>query len=122
MEHLANWIEIPAVDLKRAKEFYGKIFGAKLDDMKIGDTAYAIFGVADSFNCGALACGAYYKPSQDGVLVYLNGGSDLSTVLNRVENAGGTVLVEKTFLSKEAGYFGLFLDTEGNRMGLQSIS
>jgi predicted enzyme related to lactoylglutathione lyase len=122
MEHLANWIEIPAVDLERAKKFYGKIFDAKLNDVKIGDTAYAIFRVVDSFNCGALACGSYYKPSQDGVLVYLNGGNDLSQVLARVETAGGKVLVEKTFLSDEAGYFGLFVDTEGNRMGLQSMS
>jgi predicted enzyme related to lactoylglutathione lyase len=122
MDHLANWIEIPAVDLERAKKFYGKILDAKFNDMKIGDTAYAIFGAEDAFNCGALACGTYYKPSQDGVVVYLNGGEDLSKALSRVEKAGGTVLVEKTFLAKEAGYFGLFVDTEGNKMGIQSMS
>lgn len=28
---------------------------------------------------------------------------------------------EKTFLAKEAGYFGLFLDSEGNKIGVQSM-
>ena len=122
MNHLANWIEIPAVDLERAKKFYSKVFGVEFSVMQIGDTAYAVFGLDDRFNCGALACGASYKPSQDGVVVYLNGGEDLSEVLGRVPKAGGTVLVEKTFLAKEAGYFGLFVDTEGNKMGIQSMS
>ncbi len=54
------------------------------------------------------------------MLIYLNGGDDLNRVLSRVEAAGGTVLVEKTYLSPEAGYIGLFLDTEGNRIGLQN--
>jgi predicted enzyme related to lactoylglutathione lyase len=122
VDHLTNWIEIPVVDLKRAKEFYGKILNVKLTDMTVQDTAYAIFPVEDSYNCGALACGAFYKPSEDGVVVYLDGGKDLSIVLARVKTAGGTVLVEKTFLGKEAGYFGLFLDTEGNKVGVQSMS
>jgi uncharacterized protein len=122
VDHLANWIEIPVVDLKRAKEFYGKILDVKLTDKKVQDTAYAIFGTEDTYNCGALACGPFYKPSQDGVVVYLDGGRDLSKILARVKKAGGSVLVEKTFLANEAGYFGLFLDTEGNKMGVQSMS
>lgn len=122
MDHLANWIEIPVLDLKRAKEFYSKILDVKLTDIKLQDTAYAIFACEDAYNCGALACGPLYEPSRDGTVVYLNGGKDLSKILARVEKAGGAVLVEKTFLAKEAGYFGLFLDTEGNRMGVQSMS
>jgi predicted enzyme related to lactoylglutathione lyase len=122
VEHLANWIEIPVVDLKRAKEFYGKVLNVKLTDMTVQDTAYAIFSIEDPYNCGALACGAFYKPSQEGVVVYLDGGKDLSEILARVKTAGGSVLVEKTFLANEAGYFGMFLDTEGNKIGVQSMS
>ena len=122
MDHLANWIEIPVGDLKRAKEFYSMVLDAKLTDLKIQDTEYAIFACEDAYNCGALACGVLYKPSQDGVVVYLNGQNDLSKFLARVKRAGGTVLVEKTFLAKEAGYFGLFLDSEGNKIGVQSMS
>lgn len=45
--------------------------------MKIGETTYALFPSDDKFNCGALAQGEYYKPSVDGVVIYLNGGNNL---------------------------------------------
>ena len=122
MHHLSNWIEIPAIDLERAKKFYSEILGTKLIDMRIGNTEYAIFSTEDQFNSGALACGKSYKPSQSGGLIYLNGGKDLSEILNRVQKAGGKVLLEKKFLAKEAGFIGYFTDTEGNKIGLQSAS
>jgi uncharacterized protein len=53
------------------------------------------------------------------VVVYLNGGDELSTVSGRVSKAGGKVLLKKTFLSKEAGHIAHFADTEGNRIGSQ---
>jgi predicted enzyme related to lactoylglutathione lyase len=39
---------------------------------------------------------------------------------SRVVPAGGRVVLEKTFLADEAGYLGMFFDTEGNKIGLQS--
>jgi predicted enzyme related to lactoylglutathione lyase len=33
MQHLVNWIEIPAKDIERAKTFYGKILGVQFHDM-----------------------------------------------------------------------------------------
>jgi uncharacterized protein len=87
-----------------------------------GDVSYSIFSVKDHFNCGALASGPSYKPADSGVVVYLNGSDDLSNVLGRVKKAGGKVLLEKTSLSKEAGYIGLFIDTEGNKLGIQSMA
>ena len=122
MNHLANWIEIPVIDLDRAKKFYAAILDVHFNDMEIGAMSYALFSVDDKFNCGALIAADGRKPSQDGVTVYLNGGSDLAKVLARVKKAGGRVLVEKTPISKEAGFFGFFTDTEGNKMGVHSMS
>jgi predicted enzyme related to lactoylglutathione lyase len=48
-------------------------------------------------------------------------GSDLDCVLSKVKTAGGKVILHKTYLSKEAGWIGLFSDTEGNRIGLQHM-
>jgi len=62
----------------------------------------------------------YSKPSKDGIIIYLNGGDDLSNILNRIEPAGGKVLVPKRQISEKIGYYALFLDTEGNRLGLFS--
>ena len=39
----------------------------------------------------------------------------------RVAEAGGTVILSKTYLGPEAGYIVLFLDTEGNKIGLQTM-
>ena len=122
MKHLSNWIEIPVADMDRARAFYGKILQADLPPvMDLAGNQYSLFPSEDRFNCGALARGEGYVPSAQGVTVYLDGGDDLDHVLSRVKKAGGTVVLPKTYLGKDAGHIGLFLDTEGNRIGLQSM-
>jgi hypothetical protein len=54
------------------------------------------------------------------VLVYLDGGNDLQDILNRVESAGGKILLPKTMISEEIGYMAIFLDSEGNKQALHS--
>ena len=122
MEHLINWLEIPVIDLGRAKEFYSTIFnGIEFFDMGQNGNKYAIFPVKDQFNSGALVQGEYYKPSSDGISVYLDGGEDLDNILKHVEKAGGEIIMPKTYTGKEAAYVGMFLDTEGNKIGLQHM-
>ena len=122
MDHLANWVEITVVDMKRAKKFYGELLGVGLNEMPLGGSDYALFELKDRFNTGCLVKGNGYVPSMQGVVLYLNGGDDLAPVLARVEKAGGKVLLKKTFLSKEAGHIAHFTDTEGNKIGLHSMS
>ena len=71
---------------------------------------------------GAIVCGDGCIPSQGGSRLYLNGGSDLLTVLDRVETAGGTIVVGKKQISSEIGYFAIIVDTEGNRIYLHSMN
>lgn len=59
-------------------------------------------------------------PNTTGPLLYLNGGKDLSVVLNRIEEAGGIVIMNKTLINDAVGHFALFMDTEGNRLALHS--
>jgi predicted enzyme related to lactoylglutathione lyase len=54
-------------------------------------------------------------------LIYLNGNPDLQTILNKIEIAGGKIMVPKTPISPEYGYMAVMVDTEGNRIGLHSI-
>jgi predicted enzyme related to lactoylglutathione lyase len=121
MEHLLNWVEIPVSNMKRAVSFYGELLDLELHEIKLGPNDYALFNIKDKHNTGALVKGEGYKPSADGTVVYLNGGKDLNKMLARVKKAGGKVLLEKTFLSKEAGHIGYFSDTEGNRVGVHSM-
>ncbi len=60
------------------------------------------------------------KPSADGVTIYLNAGENLQIVLNRVKKNGGQIIVPKTAHADESGYFALFIDSEGNKMALNS--
>ena len=41
-------------------------------------------------------------------------------ILSRVKSAGGSVALKKTFLGDQAGYIGMFMDSEGNRIGLHN--
>lgn len=71
---------------------------------------------------GAIVKGGGYIPSKHGCKIYLNGGSDLNIVLSRVEKAGGKIVMPKTFISEQLGYFAIFEDTEGNQLSLHSAA
>jgi predicted enzyme related to lactoylglutathione lyase len=58
----------------------------------------------------------------EGVTLYLNGGENLQMILNKVENHKGKIIVPKTRISPEMGYFAMLIDTEGNKLELHSIN
>jgi uncharacterized protein len=121
MQHnLINWLEIPASDLGRAKKFYQQVLGHELNEVELFGTKMAFFPTDGGHVSGALVQGNDYTPSDAGVLAYLNGGDNLDQSLSKVEAAGGTVIVPKTQISPEMGYFALFIDSEGNKMALHS--
>jgi len=112
-----NWFEIPVSNMKRAKEFYQKIFDITLQDMPMEGMSYAFWpngGIG-----GALAEGPNYVPSQTGSLCFLNGGDDLENVLKKINNAGGNVVQPKTSIGPH-GFIARFTDTEGNLVALHS--
>jgi len=120
MANALNWFEIPASDIKRAMKFYSTIFGVEMSSMEaMPGFTMAMFPAEDGVG-GAVLQGEGYTPSTEGTLVYLNGGEDLSAVLNKVEGAGGQVLMPKTDIG-ENGFMAFFKDTEGNKVGLHSM-
>ncbi|UUZ80408.1 VOC family protein [Paenibacillus sp. P26] len=121
LQRLFIWVEIPAVNLKRAKTFYEQIFQCEMQVVPMDDSEYAFFPVQEQFNGGALVQGPNHKPSAEGLTVYLDGSPDLAIILSRVHEAGGQVMMEKTYAGKNAGYLGMFIDSEGNRIGLQHL-
>ena len=114
MTNALNWFEIPVTDMDRAKAFYGEVLGSELKAFSdVGGRAEMILPYQDGVG-GALVQHDDYVPSQEGSVVYLNSGDDLSVPLGRVEKAGGKVLVEKMGIG-ENGFIAFFLDTEGNQ-------
>jgi uncharacterized protein len=116
-----NWFEIPVSDMDRSFKFYSTILAKPVEKAQFGPTPYAFLPMVPDEVGGALAQSEDHVPSKQGVLIYLSGGDDLSGVLSRVEPAGGSILTSKTAIGGEMGYYALFLDSEGNRIGVHSM-
>ncbi|MDP4262718.1 MAG: VOC family protein [Bacteroidota bacterium] len=119
-----SWFEIGALDLARAQKFYETIFNLKLNSLDLPNIKMRMFPIEDMMGVGGaiVDSGGFHKPSTtDGPLIYLNGNPDVQKILDRVEGAGGKIMVPKTEISPEYGYMAVIIDTEGNRIGLHSI-
>lgn len=116
-----NWFEISVADINRATKFYEAIFNIKMEMMEMMGMQMSFFpsepgsGKAN----GGLCKGDMHKPSADGVKIYLNCDPDLQIVLDRVEQAGGKIIMPKTDIG-ENGFMAFMIDTEGNVIGLHS--
>lgn len=120
-----SWFEIGVKDLERATTFYETIFNLTLIPMDLENIKMRMFPITDMENGvgGALVdSSGFHKPSAtDGPLIYLNGNPDVQHILDKIPAAGGTIMVAKTAISPEYGFMAVFLDTEGNRIGLHSV-
>lgn len=114
-----SWFEIPAIDFQQAVNFYSYIFEIEMEQVVNEDSATAFFPVTNGVG-GAITTGFNNETSTGGPLLYLNGGDDLNQVLSRVEDAGGRIIMPKTLISKNAGYFAVFVDSQGNKLALYS--
>ncbi|HRH51290.1 MAG TPA: VOC family protein [Panacibacter sp.] len=125
MKNAISWFEIPATDLARAQKFYEAIFDISMIPLDTPNIKMRMFPLEDMMTQvgGALVdSGGFHIPSAtDGTLIYLNANPDVQHVLDKVEAAGGKVLVPKTQISPEYGYMAVLQDTEGNRIALHSV-
>jgi uncharacterized protein len=124
MKNAISWFEIGVSDLERATKFYETIFGVKLSPLDLPNIKMRMFPLEDPIGVGGaiVDSGGFHKPSTtDGPLVYLNGNPDVQQVLDKVEAAGGKIMVPKTQISPEYGFMAVIIDPEGNRIGLHSI-
>ena len=125
MHNAISWFEVGTTDLDRATKFYETIFNIKLMPLDLPNIKMRMFPLDDMMTevGGALVdSGGFHKPSAtDGPLIYLNGNPDVQNILDKVEAAGGKILVPKTEISPEYGYMAVITDTEGIRIGLHSV-
>ena len=125
MNNAISWFEIGTTDLERATKFYETIFGMKMNPLDLPNIKMRMFPL-DNMMTGVggavVDSGGFHKPSSsDGPLIYLNANPDVQTVLDKVESAGGKIMVPKTQISPEYGFMAVIIDTEGNRIGLHSV-
>ena len=117
-----NWFEIPVTDLARAKHFYQVSFGIHMEDMHMPGMEMSGFPaeMGNGKVSGALVKDGNTRPSADGVIIYLNANPSMDNILEKIEGAGGKVLMGKTLISEEIGYMAFFIDSEGNKIGLHA--
>ena len=119
-----NWFEIPVTDTPRAKKFYETIFDIKMETNEMMGMEMTSFPIDMQSSTGkvsgTLVKGPMHKPSMDGAVIYLNANPAIQTVIDRIEKAGGKILMPKTLISEQIGYMAFFTDTEGNRMALHA--
>ena len=125
MKNAISWFEIPTTDINRAQKFYETIFGISLTEMDMPNIKMRMFPLDNPMEGvgGALVdSGGFHKPSAtDGPLIYLDGNPDVQLILDKVEAAGGKILVPKMEISPEYGDMAVILDTEGNRIAFHNI-
>jgi uncharacterized protein len=125
LKNAISWFEIPATDLNRAQKFYETIFDISMHPLDLPNIKMRMFpteNMQTDVGGAIVDSGGFHKPSAtDGPLIYLNANPDVQIVLDKVELAGGKIMVPKTEISPEYGSMAVFLDTEGNRIALHSV-
>lgn len=118
MTNLISWVEIPSENFERAVNFYKAVLKIDLKALDFGEEKMACFPNGE----GAISFAPNFKPSKDGVLVSLNTGKDLEATIERIKENGGEIIQPKTKIEAEGrDYFAIFIDSEGNKLGLYGI-
>lgn len=125
--NVLTWFEIPVLDTNRAKAFYETILDIEMTTRLFPETNEeltffpydpTITQATSGRITGVLSKSTTHTPSDKGVVVYINAYPEIQTVLDKVEQAGGKIIVPKRQIP--AGCIAIISDTEGNRIGLHA--
>lgn len=110
-------IELSANDPQAASQFYKEIFGWQINVAPEFD--YHMFQAEGGPGGGFVKVGSgadAFKNSAGDVLVYI-GSDDIDADLRQVEARGGKIVAPKMEIP-QTGWFGVFTDPTGNKIGL----
>jgi hypothetical protein len=115
-----KWFEIPAADIVRARRFYEAVFAIEMQPTPVANMFTFPQKPGGDICGGAIMQHEMYVPSENGVTIYLNADPDMQAIVDRIEPAGGKIVIPMTRISPEIGFMCFFKDTEGNRLALMS--
>jgi predicted enzyme related to lactoylglutathione lyase len=107
--------ELRVTDIERASAFYGEVFG--LVASPFGE--YVMLSTADGAPIAGLEQVEEAPPS-DGFFRPTFDSDDLEADLAAVEAAGGSVIVPRSVVSEEYGWWAAVADPFGNRLQLST--
>jgi len=118
--NLVCWFDIYVSNLDRAKKFYETVFNIQLTDLPLewGNQALFPFDQESPNISGALVEKKGFKSSENNTVVYFS-TEDCIKEENRIEKAGGKIVRPKMSIG-EFGFVSIFIDSEGNTIGLHS--
>jgi uncharacterized protein len=106
--------EICVKDLKAGTDFYRELFGWTI---KMESTMnYAMIDTGKEPGGGIFQAEGDIKP----YLAIYPEVDDIEKTLEKAEKLGAFIIVKKTKISDEWGYYGLFTDPDGNVIGVWS--
>lgn len=111
-------IEFSTPDLAASRRFFETIFGWRFSDVP-GMDGYSLFTTPAGQGGGLMSGPQAETPSATGPILHLE-VDDIDAALVKIAAAGGKTLLAKTKISDEFGFFALFLDNVGNRLGVWS--
>jgi uncharacterized protein len=116
--------EIPADDLERAKDFYGSVFGWRLQTMPMGDGDYTVVTTTpvdeqtqEPTEPGGINGGLVPREESLTTPVLTIDVEAIDDALAEVEARGGTTVTPRTAIPG-MGAYAYFRDPEGNVLGL----
>jgi hypothetical protein len=116
-----GWFEIYVQDMQRARSFYESIFDVKLERLNPEVDMLVFPGSQERYGApGALVSMPGVNSGGNSVLVYF-ACADCAIEAERAQAAGGKVHKPKCAIG-EYGHIALVVDTEGNMIGLHSMS
>ena len=107
-------IELMSTDIGKAKDFYGKLFDWKLEDMPMPDTTYTMIQVGEGTGGGMLKNPMPNAPSS--WIPYVD-VDDLAASTAKAKSLGAKVLKENVDVMGH-GAFSIITDPTGAMLGL----
>ncbi len=120
------WYEIPAVDLERAKAFYGTVFNWTFPTFpgEAASTETAMFQMPDARIAKLGTGGTIMRVDADKHLkgqgctrLYMK-VDDIEDAVKKIEKAGGKMVADKEHPAGDDGWLQHFEDVEGNIHGI----
>ena len=115
------WYDIPAIDLDRAIRFYSAVLAAPVLKDLVEGVPIGWLPTEDGQMMGCLCVVPGFKPSADGVMIYLGVNGRLQSAVAAVRENGGTVQSEIHSIGRH-GFRAEVLDSEGNCIALHSMT
>jgi len=105
-----EWIEIPAPNLEKAKEFYSKIFGWDFSEYSPDYLFFKAGNIKGGLNKNK-------KPCSEGIGFSIT-VIDIDRTIDKIVKLGGKLIKEKYNIGKGFGYCASFEDSNGNVLEL----